>query len=300
VLIQNGTTEQPNSLNSGAGILNEGRLELANSTVTQNTVAGNVGCACGGGIETRGEAELRKVAITSNHADANFGGGLAIVAGKLTVVRSTIAANSSGDGAGVGISGSDESVKLLRTTINHNEALAGSSGKGGGLWVASFGDSSLRATNVTITGNKADTDGGGIYLFNGGLKLNAATITDNIADYDEDDSGDGGGISGSSASYKNSIVAANIDLDTGNEDCSSPTGLGHNVVGIGTGCFPGTHSATVADPLLKPLGFYGGPTQTLALKGGSAAIGLAGGSAPDKDQRGVARDADPDAGSYER
>ena len=54
------------------------------------------------------------------------------------------------------------------------------------------------------------------------------------------------------------------------------------------------------NPLLGPLARNGGPTQTVALKAGSPAIGAAGaGKAPARDQRGVKR-TDPDLGAYER
>jgi len=55
------------------------------------------------------------------------------------------------------------------------------------------------------------------------------------------------------------------------------------------------------DPNLGPLANNGGPTQTMALGPGSAAIdaGLPGNGAPTVDQRGVARSTPPDIGAYE-
>jgi hypothetical protein len=55
------------------------------------------------------------------------------------------------------------------------------------------------------------------------------------------------------------------------------------------------------DPLLLPLGNYGGPTATMPLYTGSSAIGkgMAGSDIPYADQRGFARDASPDIGACE-
>jgi hypothetical protein len=65
-------------------------------------------------------------------------------------------------------------------------------------------------------------------------------------------------------------------------------------------CSPGASDLVVADPLLGSLADNGGPTLTHALLAGSPAID-AGDNAvcPATDQRGVARDAACDIGSFE-
>jgi hypothetical protein len=52
------------------------------------------------------------------------------------------------------------------------------------------------------------------------------------------------------------------------------------------------------DPIVKPLGTNGGPTKTLKLANGSAALGFAD-SCPARDQRGEKRPKDCDSGAYE-
>ena len=54
-------------------------------------------------------------------------------------------------------------------------------------------------------------------------------------------------------------------------------------------------------PKLGQLADNGGPTDTVALKAGSPAIGRANSdNAPNRDQRGIKRDAAPDIGAFER
>lgn len=64
------------------------------------------------------------------------------------------------------------------------------------------------------------------------------------------------------------------------------------------GGFPGNLSS---DPQLLPLGYYGGQTPTMPVSAGSSAIqaGLANGSVPATDQRGLPRTSPPDIGSCE-
>ena len=73
--------------------------------------------------------------------------------------------------------------------------------------------------------------------------------------------------------------------------------------GFGAGLTPSTlvgTSLSPIDPLLRPLGFYGGPTMTMALKAGSPAIAAGTPvSGITTDQRGVARSATPTIGAYE-
>ncbi|RYD24664.1 MAG: hypothetical protein EOP86_28330, partial [Verrucomicrobiaceae bacterium] len=57
--------------------------------------------------------------------------------------------------------------------------------------------------------------------------------------------------------------------------------------------------AVTLDPLLAPLGEYGGPTRTMALRAGSPAINAAAGSMAVTDQRGSFMTGTPDLGAYE-
>ena len=307
--LQNGAADPaPASSNAGGGILNRGRLELTASIIFSNEIPVNMGCACGGGLASFGNAVLDRVLISQNIADLNFGGGIAHVSGRLRLRRSSVATNRAGSGGGIGLAGDDSArVRIERSTITENLALdtaaVGEFEWGGGIYVGSEAGASQRLTNVTISGNRAGADGGGIYLFSGAVRLNAATVTANEADADEDSSGDGGGVFANDGGVRlrNSILWGNIDPDAGSEDCVEVVSRGHNLFGQGTGCDPLSSDVTTLAAKLKPLGDYGGPTQTHALRKGSPAIGLAGpNSAPKRDQRGSKRDGNPDAGAFER
>ncbi len=275
----------------GGGILALGSLDLARSTVTSNGVPGDFGCCRGGGIAATGSIHLLKVKVTDNHVEG-VGGGIYTRLSELTLVKSTVEGNFAGVGGGMYASGSNTVVKA--STLAGNSAFTGPLPPGappdlnlggGGLNVTDSG-AVLNMTNSTISGNETDGPGGGIHVDSGSVRLNASTVTRNEADQG------GGGLSGD-APFTNSIVAENVD-----GDCSSPLGR-RSLGGRETGCDQSANTVTF-DPDLRPLRDNGGPTWTHALEAGSRAIGLAGASAPPRDQRGRQRDAKPDAGAFER
>jgi hypothetical protein len=284
----------------GGGIANFGRLELRSSKLISNEapLAGNRGN--GGALDTWEHAVLTKVSIVDNHA-ANVGGGISLITGGLTVVKSTVDQNGAGNVGGgiyVGDVAVEEPASISQSTVSRNTA----DGEGGGIHVGIFSGGRLNITNSTISGNAADQAGGGIDQFAGETVIRSATITANTADADVDGEGHGGGLSGA-FDIKNTIIAANFDLNPVEpaHDCESGTGgFGRNLVGTAGGCDAFGSTIQAADPKLKPLADNGGPTETHALKRRSPAIGEAGMSAPPKDQRGVKRDAHPDIGAYER
>ena len=102
----------------------------------------------------------------------------------------------------------------------------------------------------------------------------------------------------------NTIVAGN-QSHHGSGDIAGSVSGSNNL--IGTGNFGGLVNGIdgnivgVADPLLGPLGDYGGPTQTMPLLPGSPAIdaGSSGAGIPDTDQRGVGRVGGVDIGAFE-
>lgn len=303
LVIQDATVTGGQPLLMGAGILSQGKVTLSSSQILAGNAPGNSGS--GGGIASFGTSmSLKKVTIAENDA-GNIGAGIALISGDLTISETSIDGNDAdGSGGGIYLGASEGSVEIEHTTISSNTAAEGiGNSGGGGLFVSSTTAESLRATNVTISGNQTNGHGGGIFEFSGDLVLNAATITDNTADTDADGTfPDGGGISGDHLVLKNSIVAGNVDLGATSPapDCAGFRDMFHTLVGLGTGCDETASNLATADPLLKPLGDNGGSTFTHALKAGSPAIGLAGGNAPAKDQRGVKRDGHPDAGAYER
>jgi hypothetical protein len=132
--------------------------------------------------------------------------------------------------------------------------------------------------NTTVTVNGGDV-GGGIYNNAGStLTVSWSTLAENYAVVS------GGGIfndSGGTVSLFNTIVA--MDTAGGDYHLDDVGGAfasqGNNLIGNGDGASGFTDAdlvgttASPIDPMLAPLAFNGGPTQTYALLAGSPAIG---------------------------
>jgi hypothetical protein len=165
-------------------------------------------------------------------------------------------------------------LALTNCTVSGNTATSFFPG-GGGV----FNSGTATLINCTVSGNSAGYVGGGLYN-QGRLALTNCTVSGNSAGYV-------GGVYNSyyvgTATLTNTIVAGNSGLDTG------PTG------------FSGSNNLIGGNPLLAPLGNYGGPTQTMALLPGSPAIdaGASGAGIPGTDQRGLPRVGAVDIGAFE-
>lgn len=206
---------------------------------------------------------------------------------------------------GGGIRNGGGALTVNGSTITDNQATV----SGGGIAV--YANATI--VNSTVSGNRSGGDGGGIYVAGGAsLTAKSSTITDNEADYDANDNGDGGGFNeamATSVSFFNVINAENRDGSSlpANQwpDCYSTSAfffprftLSTQAMGAGS-CLVGfAHpgNQVVADPMIGPLADNGGPTSTHALLEGSPAIGAGGTSGsdacPPADQNGNARPAD--------
>jgi predicted outer membrane repeat protein len=188
-------------------------------------------------------------------------------------------------------------IRALSKGALHGCTLSGNeSGQdGGGASLTSSSSWAFDLWSLTISGNRAAHHGGGIYLSQATpvYSLWYATVTANTADADGDGAGEGGGIFSATAGtqVKGSIIAHNFvgTSGLGTADCAPLTSpasywFDYSVVGVATGCLNavgycppsqdncfGTSAAPV-DPLLEPLGEYGGLTPTHALRHGSPAI----------------------------
>ena len=279
-----------NSGNLGGGIFNDSAatLTINNSSVSQND-AGQ-----GGGIFGEGTLVIANSHISGNSSSSR-GGGLYISGGTATLDQSTISGNSSGNGAG-GIYNGDSTTTITNCLISGNT----SDGDGGG--VLTYYDSTLSITNSTLSGNTAAYNGGGIYA-SYAVSLTNTTITGNSASQ-------GGGIYvpvwSDPTSLSNTIIAGNTATDASPDAYGSVSSQGFNLIGQTDGStgwvgsdLTGT-TASPLDPLLAPLGNYGGPTQTMALLPGSPAINAGTSTgAPTTDQRGSSRVGGVDIGAFE-
>ena len=219
-----------------------------------------------------------------------------IAAGTVNLSCLTITGGNSFNGTGAGIENAG-TLNISRCTVVGNTT--GGGNLGGGI----NNDNILNVTNCTIANNIAGY-GGGICSYTGTqLAISQSTICGNVA------LAGGGGLlaGGTAAAISGTIVARNsspIGPDIWRQSGPLTPG-GVNLIGdnstvpsqFATGPFAGT-TASPLDPQLYPLANYGGPTQTMPPRFGSAAIDPAGGATTSTlttDQRGFTRLVDGDA-----
>ena len=268
IMMVNGCTFSGNSGPYGSGLYNAGATSL---TVDDSTFSDNSASVFGGGIDNEGGPLTVDGSTFSGNSASQNGGGLDDVYGGSVIVDGcTFSGNSATAGAGLYV-GAGSTATLTNVTVSGNSA-----GEGGGL--CDNGTTAL--TNCTVTGNSAVAGGG---LYSSGSPT--ATLT-------------------------NTIVAGNTDFsgnpsDIGGAQASQATGS-YNLIGTGGsgGITAGSDGNIVLTSLvnlgLAPLGDYGGPTETIALLSGSAAIGAGTTtSGVASDQRGFALDATPDIGAFQ-
>jgi hypothetical protein len=308
-----GSSDGPSTTSNGAGIFNLGLLTLNDCTISGNSsqnfgggvystgtayftdciISENSAGGGGGAFLNNGDATLMDCTVSGNSAYAG-GGFVSAGVGSLTVIDSTIASNSaqvgggfytrttttlsqctiSGDTArdyGGGLAcGYPANVNISRSTFNGDTT---SSSYGGAI---ENGGKTLNLTACTISGNSAGQSGGGLYSYG------PATLVDTII------AGNTTNTSPSDIAGKGSISGNNNLIGTGGSG-DQTNGQNGNIV---------LTSLTNLD--LSPLGNYGGPTETIALLPGSAAIGMGTGvDGVTTDQRGVPIGTVVDIGAFQ-
>lgn len=241
---------------NGGGIFNAGTLTLLNCTINQNTAA------CGGGVY-------------------NEAGAILLVEG------STFSSNTGG---------STNAFGGLAPVLQRRQPLVASLGAqlvGGGI--ANLGTATV--INSTFSANIAP-GGGGIYNGVGGLlTLTYGTLTNNLAT--DPLLGGGGILNAGTVTIKNTLIAGNTD-PTMPDVSGAFMSQGFNLIGNGNGSTGFVNGASadqvgangaLLNPLLGPLAYNGGPTQTHALLAGSPALDKGGpvAFALPRDQRGSLR-----------
>ena len=261
-----------------------GTLTIFGTRIAGNSASGAAGS--GGGILLSPGAVAT---ITASRIEANTanraGGGIENAGGDLTLERVTLggltadmgndAGNNPGNGGGLHI-GADGTTTIDDTSVGYNTAV-----EGGGLWNSAPG--TLDVLTTTVANNTADR-GAGVYQdgeTNAGISLSYVTVANN--------NGTGLGSGGADMNIANTLISGN---DTAADD------------GIQISADDGN--------LLDDAGFngryrlYGGPTATLPLAAGSAAIDMTD-DCDETDQRGAERpvsmnddsDSDCDVGAFE-
>jgi CSLREA domain-containing protein len=299
---------------AGGGVAARAPLSLVRSAVLGNR-AGS-----GGGIFAAERLTLRRTRVRANAATAGAGGGVAAGGGRVRVIRSRLAGNRAA-GAGGGLAATAGALRLGGSTVAGNLAAARGGGvallaararvakstvsgnvsrrAGGGIHQSA---SSLGVVNSTITGNRAGLTGGGVRSAGGVVILNSVTVARNVAGFSGPRALGGGVAARGGVGVANSIIALNRSAARPDDCHGAFASLGGNLVGTVAGCRGFVGSALIgAAPRLGPLRDNGGPTETLALRPGSAAIdGANEARAPTADQRGRRRPAHPDIGAFER
>jgi hypothetical protein len=178
------------------------KLTINDLTVRRGSVADN-----GGGIINAGELILNRVVVRENTTTGDHdGGGIATIAGTLTMTRCTVINNTSGrDGGGVWTDdGSITSISLSSITNN----VGGANDDGAGIY--NEGTTTVsKSTVAQNTGTGVSFFGAGIANRSGGvLKVFHSTVHDNISP------GRGGGIqsNGASVSIINATIVNNTSL----------------------------------------------------------------------------------------
>lgn len=220
------------SVDSGAGInVNGSSLNITNSRITGN-IATNSG-AGGGAVNFFNGTLFMSATTVSGNTSSNGGGFSFVFVNPARIENSTISGNNASRGGGIYNAAS--TVRMSNVTISGNNA----SDLGGGF-VNSSNNGNMTLRNCTVAGNKANT-GGGFYTFGG------SNIFTTLA---------------------NTIVAdntANFGADVFNNFSSTILREGANIIetGIeGSGGVGGGGSGIQTDPMLYPLGNYGGLTAT--------------------------------------
>ncbi|MEM7033649.1 MAG: putative Ig domain-containing protein, partial [Chloroflexota bacterium] len=271
---------QNNIAQSGAGIsANADAESIVGTDIVSSTIAGNTATnGPGGGLLNKTGSDATSSAVAT-----------------LTIVNSAIRGNTATDGGG-GIynfaqhENSDAFLSIVESVLNHN--MTTGNGPGGGISnVAKYGQAQVVVRNSTLSGNQSNTDGGGIFsntevpTATATIILTHTTIINNFADFDANDSGDGGGLHVEQAQAVHSLIAENEDnspSSTVHPDVSGTvTGDAYNLISQtqgGSGTL-GTGSDIVAASQASPLGNHdeqptlsGEPPYTHALFPNSPAI----------------------------
>ena len=241
-------------------------------------------------FEVQNDASLTLEKLTLQGGDSVTGGAVRVTAGDLTATDVIFRDNSASNlGGAIFVDGD---ATLNRVAVIDNNA----NSQGGGIYVTG---GTLDITNSTISGNTADF-GAGIQVVSGGtVTIDHSTIASNTAD----NSGGGLRVNISTANISNSIFADNSSVSGGQDIAGKIVSGGFNIIEDDTGVTvtPGDDSGkdiTGVDPGLNALALID-DTFVHTFDTSSIAYNAEISSTETVDQRGVARDGNPDIGAYE-
>lgn len=260
-------------------------------------------------VQQNGNLTLSKVTVTGGVLqDKSDGGGAIATDGTLDLESVDIVHNEAlntaggyGGGGGLAIFTDATKTVINNSTFSDNH----SPGDGGAVYKEDSG--TLKVTNSTFTGNSADTSlpntksfygayGGAFEVDSGTTTITNSTIAGNsINGGSGHPSGSGKAFDGSTGlTLINDIIANNKATGTlagtGQKNCDSSGAVSQGVNDDDDSSCAHSPRDIHANPRLGPLQDNGGPTDTMALLGGSPAINAASNAlCPATDQRGISR-----------
>jgi len=279
--------------------INGGNVTMSNF----NFINGRMTTFGGGAIRNGGNLTITLCNFSNNIcvfplAAGSFGGGALLnVLGATCDISYCEFTNNTSTLRGGGAIYNAGTMTITNSGIYNNTTVGNTvTGPGGGV----FNQNNLTMTNCTVNGNTASFgNGGGIFFTDSSLNQSAVitncTITNNISvrGGPGPSGGSGGGIAKDTAvttlncSLGNTIVALNVVSNISSPPPLTPDILGpyisngSNFIGDGTGSTSFINGVngdqvgntiTPIDPLLNPLGNYGGPTQSRTLQIASTCI----------------------------
>jgi hypothetical protein len=292
----NNDTFSSNNANGGAGGGGGSGYHSANG--------GKGGAATGGGldVEEGSTITLNNDTLVSNNANGGKGGQGGYATGFHQGTPRSPAAYFTGGKGGGGANGmggglylGGGGVTLVNDTLSSNAAKGGTGGTGG----SGHG----RSDKGGAGGTGGSGTGGGLYIIGGSTTLTNTLIAVDADTVGPKGQGGTGHLSGINGAMGSLGSASDPDVS------GTVTSSDHDLIGDSTGFSATTSNHDVLDPSavgLDPQGPQnnGGPTQTIALVPGSAALGAGNPAAsglPLTDQRGFARVVNNavDIGAYE-
>ncbi len=294
-----GNSASGNSAGGGAIYDVNGTVKFTSVTISGNSAAGYGGAIWGADVTATNST------LSGNSTTGGHGNGGAIASLAVNVSNSTLSGNFTSASYAKGGAIAGTSVTVANSTLSGN-----STAQKGSLGGAIFDVGPLNVTNSTLSGNStagAGAYGGAIYDYVNVL-AKAKVINSTIVRNQASDSIGGGLAIGKNATgfFPNGITIANTILaqntDQGNVNDTEPdlyfrdyvadrgamVTITHSLIGdaeadgttsflapVGSpdadGNLVGT-SGSLIDPMLAPLNFNGGSTQTVALLAGSPAL----------------------------
>jgi CSLREA domain-containing protein len=252
---------------SGANVV----VNIHNLRFTAGNGVGATNSGRGGAIYNVGGTMVLTNSVITGNSAANGGAmnnaasASPSVPANLTIVNCVISNNSSTSSGAALQNFSTSTVHIRNSTVNNNNTTST------GIAGAFQANGMVTISNSTFSGNTASGTGGGIYYNGTGLTLTNVTVAGNTSTL-----GSGGfhkATATLNANVRNSIFAGNTGAAGNGDAAGAVTSQGNNViqtVGTSTG-WVGSDLQNM-DPLLTPLGFYGGFGMTHLPLSGSVAI----------------------------